>query len=195
MRLLGCLGGIFVLALVAAEAFSFVVASRLLTTHARDLIGGSSWVDSVLPIILAQVVLMTIGVVAVKRALARLPTALMGTLMGQNADAGRLAFRVVGGILLIIPGFFLDVLGLILLAPPVQSLFAKAGSRIMLAVVRQKMGKMFAGGGFPGMPGAGMPAGGFPGLRPRGPLIPDERLPRTPGKIVDTTAERVDGGP
>lgn len=197
MRILGCLGILLVLALVVAEAYSFVFASRLLTTHARDLIGGTTWVDTVLPIIIAQVVLIVVGIMAVKGAVARLPTALMGTMLGQNADAGRLMLQALGGILLIIPGFFLDLVGILLLLPPVQAILAKLGSRIALSIVRQQMAKMFPGGmpsgGFPGMPGGPL-AGGFPGMRPRGPLTPDERLPRNPGKVIDTTAERVDKG-
>lgn len=197
MKVLGCLGFLLVLGLIAGEIYSYVFVSHLLVTHARDLIGGSAWVDTVVPIIIAQVVLMAVGVMVVKGAVAQLPTALMGTMMGQNADAGRLMVRALAGILLIIPGFFLDIVGLFLLIPLVQTLLAKAGSRIALSIVRQKMATMFPGGmpgaGFPGMPG-GFPAGGFPNMRPRGPLTPDERLPRTPGKVIDVTAERVDGG-
>ncbi|GHC51767.1 FxsA family protein [Neogemmobacter tilapiae] len=41
-------------------------------------------------------------------------------------DLGRGLFGVIAGILLILPGFLTDVLGLILLLPPVQSLLAGA---------------------------------------------------------------------
>lgn len=200
MRFLGCFGILLVIAIMAGEAYSFVFASHLLTTHARDLIG-TSWVDTVLPLILLQVVLMVIGVLQVKGAVNRLPTALMGTMMGQNADAGKLMVQALGGILLIVPGFFLDVVGILLLLPPVQAVLARLGTRIAMSIVRQQMAKMFPGGmpggaGFPGgMAGgtfAGFPGGGFPGMQPRGAMTPDERIPRKPGRVIETTAERVD---
>jgi UPF0716 protein FxsA len=41
-------------------------------------------------------------------------------------DLGRGLFGVIAGILLILPGFLTDILGLILLLPPVQRLLGKA---------------------------------------------------------------------
>ncbi len=191
MPLLGCLGVLLVLAVLTGEGYSFVLASDLLRSHARSLIGGTTWVDTVLPIILIQGVLIVIGIMSVRSAINRLPTVLMGSMLGQNADAGRLMVRMLAGILLIVPGFFLDVVGILLLLPPIQALFGKLGQTVAMSLVRRQMGKMMGGGGFPGMPpGAGFP-GGFPGMPPRGPLRPDARLGKG-GKIVDVTAERVD---
>ncbi len=82
MRRLGCLIFLAVAGLVWAECYGFILASRLLRTHASDLIGGTGWVDSVLPLILLQVALIALGVMAVKGAIATLPTALLGSLSG-----------------------------------------------------------------------------------------------------------------
>lgn len=188
--LLGCLGLLLVVGVLVGEAYSFVVAHRLLGTYARDIIGGALWTDTLLPILLLQVAMIVLGVLAVKSALATLPTALMGSMLGKGTDAGRLLVRAVAGILLIIPGFFLDVVGLLLLLPPVQAVFGAIGQRLAMSLVRQQMAKMFPGG----MPGQmPFPGGGFPGMQPRGPMMPDARVGRG-GKIVDVTAERVDKG-
>jgi UPF0716 family protein affecting phage T7 exclusion len=196
--LIGCFGLLLVAGVLAGEGYSFVVAHHLLGTYARDLCGGARWTDTLLPILLGQFALMVLGGMTVKRAINRLPSALMGSLLGQNADAGRLMVSMVAGILLIVPGFFLDVVGLLLLLPPLQAGFGKLGQRIAMSLVRQQMGKMFAGGmpggGMPGgFSGGGFPGGAFPGMIPRGPLMPDARLGRG-GKVVDVTAERVDKG-
>lgn len=197
--LIGCTGLLGLLAAIVGEAYSFVVAHRLLGTYAKDIVGGSNPSDTVLPIIAIQVVLMLIGIMLVKSAISQLPTALMGSMMGQGASAGRLMVKALAAVLLIIPGFFLDVVALLLLLPPVQSLFATLGQRIVMALVRQQMARMFPGG----MPGGGMPGGfpfpggmaggmpgGFPGMQSRGPLMPDAQVRR--GKVVDVSAERVD---
>lgn len=196
MRRLGCLGLLLGLVIASAEAWSFVLASRLLRAHASGIIGGTGWVDTVLPIILLQAAMIALGVVVVRRAIARMPTVLMGAMMGQGDGAGRVAVQALGGLLLIIPGFLLDVLGILLLLPPVQALFGKLGQRVLMALLKQQMARMFPGGrppgagGFPGFPG--FPGGPFPGMSPRGPLMPDDRVQRGPAKVVDTTAERVD---
>lgn len=188
--MIGCLGLLLVLALLAGEAFSFVVAHHVLGTYARDLIGGSRPTDTILPIIAIQVVMMVWGVVLVKRAIATLPLAMMGSLMGGGSDGGRLLIRMLAGILLIVPGFFLDLIALVLLLPPVNRGLAVLGQRVMMSIVRRQMGKMMgAAGGFPG----GFPGGAFPGMQPRGPLQPDARVQGN-GKVVDVTAERVDKG-
>lgn len=197
--MLGCLGLVGVLAAIVGEAYSFVVAHRLLGTYARDIVGGANPSDTVLPIIGLQIVVMIVGIMLVKATIAQLPAALMGSMMGQGTAAGRLMVRALAGILLIIPGFFLDVVAILLLLPPIQVLFATLGQRIVMSLVRQQMAKMFPGGmpgggmpgGFPGMPG-GFPgmAAGFPGMQARGPLKPDAQVRR--GKVVDVSAERVD---
>lgn len=197
--MIGCVGLLAVLGLIVGEAYSFVVAHHLLGAYARDIVGGANPSDTILPIIGLQVVLMVIGFVVVKGTVAQLPTALMGSMMGQGSSAGRLLVKAVAGILLIIPGFFLDVVAILLLLPPIQALFAALGQRVVMSLVRQQMAKMFPGGmagggmpgGFPGMAG-GFPGmgGGFPGMQPRGPLKPDAQVRR--GKVVDVSAERVD---
>lgn len=190
--MIGCLVVIAVLAALVGEAFSFVAAHRLLGTYARDLIGGGNVSDTILPIILLQVAAMVAGVLLVKGAVGRLPLALMGGLLGQGSQAGRLIIGMAAGILLILPGFFLDVAAVFLLLPPVQSWLAGLGQRIALSLVRRQMGKMFPGG----MPGGGMPGGfpgGFPGMLPRGGMSPDARVGRG-GRVVDVEAERLDKG-
>lgn len=191
--LLGCAGLLVLLVLAAGEAFSFIAAHRLLGAYARDLIGGAAPSDTILPILVLQVVAIVAGVLVVKSTIAALPMALMGSVLGQGASAGRLIVRILAGILLIVPGFFLDLVALLLLLPPVQALLASKGQAVAMSLVRRQMGKMF-GGGMPGMPG-GMPGAGFPfpGMQPRSPLTPDARLGKG-GKIVDVTAERVDKG-
>ncbi len=195
--LFGCLGLLFIAGVLTGEAYSFVVVHQLLGAHARELIGGVRLSDTILPILLLQLGLIVFGVMIVKGAINRLPSALMGSMLGQNADAGRLLVRVLAGILLIVPGFFLDVVGLLLLLPPVQALFGSLGQRLAMSLVRQQMSKMFPGG-MPGRPG-GMPGGfpfpggAFPGMQARGPLTPDARVGKG-GKVVDVVAERVDKG-
>ena len=89
--------------------------------------------------------LIVVGVMIVRGMINRLPAALMGSMMGQNADAGRLMVRMAAGILLIIPGFFLDTLAILLLIPPVNAGLGKLGQRFAMAMVRQQMAKMFPG--------------------------------------------------
>jgi UPF0716 protein FxsA len=196
VRLLGCFGVLLFLAIGVVEVWSYLVASRLLTTYARDTF--ATGLETILPIALVQIVLMVAGVMIAKRLAARLPTALMGSLMGGSKDLGRMAVAFVGAICLVLPGFFLDILGILLLLPPVQILFASLGQRVLMGLVRRQMsqmgmGAMFGGGkpgaGFPG----GFPGGPFPGMQPRGGLTPDDRIgPARPGKVVDVEAERVE---
>jgi UPF0716 family protein affecting phage T7 exclusion len=192
--MIGCLGLLLVLAVLTGEAFSFVVAHKVLATWGRDLVGGSQVSDTILLIILLQVAMIVAGVLVVKSAVNRLPAVLMGSMLGQGTGAGRLLIGLFAGILLIVPGFFLDVVAVLLLLPPVQALFGAIGQRVAMSLVRQQMAKMFPGGK-PGMAG-GFPFGAgtpFPGMQPRGPLTPDLSVGRG-GKIVDVTAERVDKG-
>ena len=186
--MIGCFGLLLVAGVLVGEAYSFVVVHHLLGTYAREIVGGVRWSDTLLPILLLQVAMIVLGVLAVKSAIAGLPTALMGSMLGKGTDAGRLMVRMLAGILLIIPGFFLDVVGLLLLLPPVQALLGHLGQRIAMSLIRRQMSKMFPGG----MPGQmPFPGGAFPGMQPRGPMMPDARVGRG-GKIVDVTAERVD---
>lgn len=78
---------------------------------------------------LAWVVLSAVlGVFVMKITAARQALALRSGLQGLR-DPARLAaggmMGLVGGVLLILPGFFTDALGLLLLLPPVQALAAR----------------------------------------------------------------------
>jgi len=189
--LLGCFGLLLVVGLLIGEAFSFSVVHQLLGAHARELIGGVRWTDTLLPILVLQGVVMVVGWLVAKSAVAALPLAMMSSLMGPSVGlgttsiaGGKLMVRLLAGILLIVPGFFLDVVAVLLLLPPVTAIFGSLGQRVALSLVRRQMGRMGVGGAM----GGGMP---FPGMRPRGQLTPDARVGRS-GKIVDVTAERVD---
>jgi hypothetical protein len=121
--------------------------------------------------------------------------------------AGRHFIGALGGVLLVIPGFLTDIVGLFLILPPVQMLLASLGNKLVAVLAQQAMGRMMGGkmpGGFGGM--AGM--GGFPGFgggkaAPKGPagfggfggLQADDRqafpgMRQKPGKIIDVTAEK-----
>jgi UPF0716 protein FxsA len=50
---------------------------------------------------------------------------------GPGSSAGRAFFTVIGGILLVLPGFLTDVLGLLVLLPPVQQRLHAALGRVL----------------------------------------------------------------
>ncbi|MCS6970045.1 MAG: FxsA family protein [Planctomycetes bacterium] len=175
---IGCLALSILLLMAIGEVASFYVAHRLLATHATALIGGSSWTDTLLPIIVLQTIAIVCGAALVKTAVAALPQALVGTLLGQGGSAGRLVLRLIAGLLLILPGFFLDLVALILLLPPVQRGLAAAGQRLAMAVVRQQLSKLFPG------------AGRFPGMQPRA-AAPERRSGE--GRVIDVQGQRVEG--
>jgi len=107
-----------------------------------------------------------------------------------TGGAGKRLVGLVGGVLLVFPGYLSDAAGLLLLLPPVQVLFSRFANLAVAAIARNAMqgmmgGKGFPGGGFPGFPG-GFPGGGpFPGMKP------DDRgtFPR-PTKTIDTTVDK-----
>lgn len=67
------------------------------------------------------------GVMVLRGQQARLQSMLQG---GLRVAPGRIladgAFRMVAGLMLVLPGFLTDALGLVLLAPPVQRLILRA---------------------------------------------------------------------
>ncbi len=110
--------------------------------------------------------------------------------------AGRHIAGIIGGAMMVVPGFVSDALGLLLVLPGLNQVAGKLGNLVIGAVVRASLARMgmggFPGGGFPG----GFPGGGFPGV-PRGmgkfpgfPGKPDDRRNYGPPKIIDTKPEK-----
>lgn len=171
MRVLGCLGVLLVLAGIAAEVAAYIVVSRWLKANVDWV--GSGYLEAAILIVCTT----WLGVVMAKRHLAKLPAAFMGSMMGQDRGAaGRHLVGLVGAILLALPGLLSDVIGLLLLLPPIQGLLSGLGQRVLAGIVRQQLQRM----------GGGMP---FPGMAPRGSLTPDDRIPRGP-RTYDTVAEK-----
>jgi UPF0716 family protein affecting phage T7 exclusion len=194
----GCLALIGVVAVIGGEVWGYIAVSHWLRANARDWVG-SGWLEALLLLATTSV----IGVFIIRHHVKRLPMALMQGFLGQGTAAGRHFVGLVGGFLLAVPGFGTDVLGLLLLLPPMPWLLAGVGSRLAKHFAAQAMKKMMGGGmpGMPGgfpfpggaMPGAGMPGGfPFPGGMPR----PDDRA-RKPGagKVYDVDAEPDDRTP
>jgi UPF0716 family protein affecting phage T7 exclusion len=117
---------------------------------------------------------MIAAVIGVKLAKWHGGRVVQGFLLGT---AGRHAIGALGGVLIVLPGVGSDLLGILLLLPPVQALFGRAGNLIMAAIVRRQMAKM--GMPLPGAAGSFPASFGQPGAGPG-------RVPRT----IDTTAER-----
>lgn len=84
---------------------------------------------------------------------------------GQQMFAATL--RMMGGGLLLLPGFLSDIIGIALLLPPVQQLvYAKAKTRFKAAAAQQGgFGASFGGSGFSA---GGFSAGGFQGFGGQG---------------------------
>ena len=157
MRGLGCLGVLLFLGLLTVEFYGLLL-----------VIG---WLKN--DIFAALLIMAGMTIVGVKLAqfhARRLPQALLS---GQGG--GRL-IALIGALLIVVPGFITDVIGLILQVPLVQRMFSKVGMALAASLVKRAMG-----GGFgKGFPGAGFPGGGFPGgAFPGGPfpgMKPDERI-------------------
>ena len=160
MRGLGCLGVLLFLGLLTVEFYGLLL-----------VIG---WLKS--DIFAALLIMAGMTIVGVKLAqfhARRLPQSLLS---GQGG--GRL-IALIGALLIVVPGFFTDVIGLILQVPLVQRMFSKVGMMLAASLVKRAMGGGFKG--FPGgFPGGGFPGGGFPGgAFPGGPfpgMKPDERI-------------------
>ncbi|MBA3699940.1 MAG: FxsA family protein [Planctomycetes bacterium] len=158
MRRFGCLGILLVIALLTLEFYVLLIAMDLM----KDILAP----------LLIMAVMTVIGVKLAQFHAKRLPQALLS---GQGG--GRL-IALIGALLILIPGFITDVIGLILQIPLVQRLFSKVGMVLAASLVKRAMG-----GGFKGFPGGGFPGAGFPGGMPGGPfpgMKPDEHI--TTGK-------------
>lgn len=160
MRRFGCLGILLVIALLTVEFYVLLVAMDLM----KDILA---------PLLILMVMLV-VGFKLAQFHAKRLPQALLS---GQGG--GRL-IALIGALLIFMPGFITDVIGLILQIPLVQRMFSKVGMVLAASLVKRAMGGGF-GKGFPGgFPGGGFPGGGFPGgAFPGGPfpgMKPDERI-------------------
>lgn len=156
MRGLGCLGVLLFLGLLTVEFYGLLL-----------VIG---WLKN--DIFAALLIMAGMTIVGVKLAqfhARRLPQALLS---GQGG--GRL-IALIGALLIAVPGFLTDVIGLILQVPLVQRMFSKVGMALAASLVKRAMGGGL-GKGFPGgFPGGGFPGGAFPG-GPFPGMKPDERI-------------------
>lgn len=182
-RGIGCLFILLVIAWLGVEVLAYVGASRFINTHFESTVGSGGYFIVAVWIIISLVLAIRIGRWHASQIM---PGVLKGT-------AGRHVVGVIGAILLGLPGLLSDIPGLLLLLPPVQSLFGKLGGAVMAVMVKRTMGKMAGGmGGLGGgFPGGAFPGGPFPGMQP---LKPDDKArfgkPGKPGKTYDTTVEK-----
>lgn len=159
MRRFGCLGILLFIALLTLEFYGVLVVIGWLK-------------NDIFATIMILAVMTVAGVKLAQFHARRLPQALLS---GQGG--GRL-IALIGALLIVVPGFITDVIGLILQIPFVQRLFSKVGMVLAASLVKRAMGGGL-GKGFPG----GFPGGGFPGGFPGGPfpgMKPDDRI--TTGK-------------
>jgi UPF0716 family protein affecting phage T7 exclusion len=166
MRRLGCLGFLLFIGLMCVEFYVLLVVM--------------GWMKDVLGPLLIMAVMTVVGVKVAQFHAKRLPQALI------SGEGGGRLMGLIGGLLIIIPGFITDIIGLILQLPLVQKMFSKVGMLLAASLVKRAMGGGFGkgfpggfpGGGFPGggFPGGAFPPGGFPGLKP------DEQLPLNKSK-------------
>ncbi len=181
MRMVGCFLVLGLIAALCGELYLFLV----LWHRTEEPFG----------LLLLMAVICVVGVKLTAYHASKLPVALM------SGDLGRRMVAVIGGVLLVIPGFGTDVLGLLCQIPLVQRWFAGGAGKLGSALMNQAMQRMGGAGkaGFPGAPGGGFPM--FPGMQAKGgftPLKPDEAarfgLPPLPPKgkkprDYDTTSE------
>jgi hypothetical protein len=137
-------------------------------------------VKDVLGPLLALVVLSVIGFKVVGMHVRRLPASFISGAIGPRL------IGLVGGVLMVIPGFLTAALGAVLQIPHLQRWFGSIGAKLAGALSRYAMssgmGPLAGMGGF-----RGASPGAFPGMFPQ--LKPDEQL-RTGPRTYDTTAER-----
>ncbi len=203
MRALGFLILFGLLCFVVAEVVLLIVAGGWVNRTFEAQIGSGGW----LVILLWLVAAGFIGVRLAKWHGTKIPAAFFA------GNAGKHVIGAVGGVLLAVPGLMTDVIGLILLLPPVQTAFSKLGSAILSVVIKRVIGRFMGGGagglgglgGLAGMMGGmgggmtgGKAGGGNPGGNPFGgfpfpDMKPDDRVTlggKKPGKTYDTTAEK-----
>lgn len=175
MRRFGCLGILLFIGLLTVEFYGVLVVIGWLK-------------NDIFATLLILAVMTVVGVKLAQFHARRLPQALLS---GQGG--GRL-IALIGALLIVVPGFITDVIGLILQIPLVQRMFSRFGMMLAASLVKRAMGggfKGFPGAGFPGggFPPGGFPPGGFPGgAFPGGPfpgMKPDERI--TNGKAGPKT--------
>ena len=173
----GCLLALAILGALCVELWFLLTLSGV--PRIRDDIGAFG-------LILGVIVISYLGVrIAMYHGKRIMPEFMTG-------GAGKRLVGLVGGVLLVFPGYLSDAVGLILLLPPVQVLLARVANLAVAAIARNAMKGMIGGKGFPGGGGGGFP--GFPGGFPGGPfpgMKPDDRgtFPR-PTKTIDTTVEK-----
>ncbi len=179
MRSLGCLVLLGVIGFFCAEVYVF-----LLVVEQTKRIWGTP--DLLAPL-LAVIATSWIGVRVAMYHGSKLPIEMLSGKAGQRMVA------VLGGVALAFPGFVSDAIGLTLLLPPVQGLFAKSAGVLAGALARQAMSRAMGGKGFPGFPGGGMPGGPFPGMKPDDRRFFPKATKAT--KTIDTTVEKDDDKP
>jgi UPF0716 family protein affecting phage T7 exclusion len=148
--------------------------------------------DDFLKPLLAQVVLSVIGINRVRAHVGKIKAlgggesfqaGLMAAVISNRA--GRHFAGIVGGILLVPPGFLKDIAGLLLVLPGCNQLAGKLGNVVVASIIRTTLKRQgFPMGAFP--PG-GFPPGGFPGFPGQAPNQFPGFKPRT--KIIDTKPE------
>jgi UPF0716 family protein affecting phage T7 exclusion len=156
MRRFGCLAVLFVIALLSVEFYVLLLVME--------------WMKDILGPIIILIVLSVIGVKIMQFHLKRL---------GPSFVTGQIGGRIIGligGLLVVIPGFITTIIGLLMQIPLVQKMFSRIGMMLAASIMKRALGGGFGksfSGGFPGggFPGGALPPGGFPGLKP------DERLP------------------
>ncbi|NGM46923.1 FxsA family protein [Rhodobacter sp. SGA-6-6] len=122
------------------------------------LIGGQV---GVWPVLIWVVLSALLGILVMRLTAARQALALRDGLRGLR-DPARLAaagiLSMVAGVLLILPGFLTDAVGLVLLLPPVQALVARyAEARV--TVIRPQPGEVIDGDYTEVEPRPGQPSG------------------------------------
>lgn len=199
-RLIGCAGLLAIIGFLSIEVWFFIVMSGWVNRALYNEAG-----HDVVSCFILLIIMTVVGWRFAAWHIRQIPAAFMA------GKAGRHLIGALGGALLVIPGFLSDIVGVILLLPPIQIALSAVGNRLVKVfaaqVMRRMMGGMGAnmGGGMGG--GAGAFPGGFPGAFPgfpgaSGGLKPDEALrfpgmrptgPRSIGsqpKTYDTTAEK-----
>lgn len=173
-RGLGCLLLLIVVAWLGLEILAYISVSRFLNAHWESTIGSGGYLIVFLWMVASLVIAIKLG----RWHVAKVAPGIL------NGTAGKHVVGVLGAILLGLPGLLSDVPGILLLLPPVQSLFGKLGSAIMAVVVKRSLGKMMGAG----LSGGAFPGGAFPGMKP---LKPDDKARfAKPGKTYDTTIEK-----
>ncbi|MAG58304.1 MAG: hypothetical protein CMJ83_18615 [Planctomycetes bacterium] len=79
------------------------------------------------------------------------PQTLMQRMAGESQPERKIAdllAPLVGAILLVLPGFLTDALGLLLVFPPTRRLFAKAARKVVMGTMQRRMETMMGGAAF-----------------------------------------------